>query len=136
MLLVFITFLLLIFILNAWLYRPMLAFIQQRECLLGENARGIEEQKAEIESLRAEIEQVLVEAKDEAKQIKDLAISQAQALYDEKFCKTKADLDARYQGLLNELKEKQMLIRSELGKTQSALNAEVKVKFASLGELK
>ncbi|RDU68719.1 F0F1 ATP synthase subunit B' [Helicobacter cholecystus] len=135
MLLVFVTFLLLIFILNIWLYRPMLAFMQQRERLLGENAQGIEEKKAEIQRLKAQIEQVLMEAKDEAKQIRDLATSQAQALYDEKFEKTKAELDLRYLTSLNELKEKQVVIRSELEKTQNALNTEVKVKFTSLGEI-
>lgn len=136
MLLVFITFLLLIFILNAWLFRPMLAFMQQRERLLGENARGIEEQKAEVERLEAEIEQVLMNAKNEAKQIKDLATAQAQALYDEKFGKTKAELEVRYQNSLNDLRERQALVRTELEKTQTSLNAEVKAKFASLGEIK
>ena len=136
MLLVFVTFFLLIFILNAWLYRPMLAFMQQRDRLLGENAQGVEEQKAEIKKLKAEIEEVLANAKIEAKAIKDQATSQAQALYDEKFEKTKYELDMRFSQALQELSEKRHIVKQELQQAQGILHAEVKAKFASLGDLK
>lgn len=136
MLLVFIVFLLLIFILNTWLYRPMLDFMQHRDRLLGENASDIEEQREEIQRIKVEIEEVLSNAQAEAKQIKEQAVKQAQILYDEKFTRAKAEIDLRYANALEGLQEKRKLIRKYLEESQDQLHMEVKNKFNSLGDLK
>lgn len=136
MLLVFVTFMLLILILNTWLYRPMLELVAKREALLGADAKGVEEQKKEIEKLKNETEEVLREARAEAKKIKDLATLEAQGIYEEKLNRSKAEISNRFLNSENELKERRAEIREELQKNASVFEEEVREKFLSLGGCK
>lgn len=136
MLLVFVTFMLLILILNTWLYRPILELIQKREALLGEDAKGIEEQKKEIAQLRFEAEEVLRHARAEAKKIKDLATLEAQGTFEEKLNRSKAEIGNRFLSSQKELEERRAEIRAELAKNASIFEEEVRGKFLSLGGCK
>lgn len=136
MLLVFVTFMLLILILNTWLYRPILQLIQKREALLGEDAKGIEEQKKEIAQLKLEAEEVLRHARAEAKKIKDLATLEAQGIFEEKLNRSKAEIGNRFLSSQKELEERRAEIRAELEKNASIFEGEVKGKFLSLGGCK
>lgn len=136
MLLVFVTFMLLILILNTWLYRPILQLIQKREALLGEDAKGIEEQKKEIAQLKLEAEEVLRHARAEAKKIKDLATLEAQGIFEEKLNRSKAEIGNRFLSSQKELEERRAEIRAELEKNTSIFEGEVKGKFLSLGGCK
>lgn len=136
MLLVFVTFMLLILILNTWLYRPILQLIQKREALLGEDAKGIEEQKKEIAQLKFEAEEVLRHARAEAKKIKDLATLEAQGIFEEKLNRSKAEIGNRFLSSQKELEERRAEIRAELEKNASIFEGEVKGKFLSLGGCK
>lgn len=136
MLLVFVTFMLLILILNTWLYRPILQLIQKREALLGEDAKGIEEQKKEIAQLKLEAEEVLKHARAEAKKIKDLATLEAQGIFEEKLNRSKAEIGNRFLSSQKELEERRAEIRAELEKNASIFEGEVKGKFLSLGGCK
>lgn len=133
MLLVFVTFMLLILILNIWLYRPMLELIQKRDSLLGENAREVEEQKREIAQLKCEAEEILRHARIEAKKIKDLATLEAQGIFEEKLNRSKAEIGNRFLSSQKELEERRAEIRTELEKNASIFGEEVKGKFLSLG---
>lgn len=136
MLLVFVTFMLLILILNTWLYRPILQLIQKREALLDEDAKGIEEQKKEIAQLKLEAEEVLRHARAEAKKIKDLATLEAQGIFEEKLNRSKAEIGNRFLSSQKELEERRAEIRAELEKNASIFEGEVKGKFLSLGGCK
>lgn len=136
MLLVFVTFMLLILILNTWLYRPMLELIQKREALLGDDARGIEEQKKEIAQLKLEAEEVLRHARNEAKKIKDLATLEAQGVYEEKLNRSKTEIGNRFLNSQRELQERRAEIKQELQKNSAIFEEEVRSKFLSLGGCK
>lgn len=136
MLLVFVTFMLLILILNTWLYRPILELIQRRDALLGEDAKGIEEQKKEIAQLKLEAEEVLRHARAEAKKIKDLATLEAQGVFEEKLNRSKSEISNRFVNSQKELDERRAQIREELAKNASIFEEEVKAKFLSLGGCK
>lgn len=136
MLLVFVTFMLLILILNTWLYRPILELIQRRDALLGEDAKGIEEQKKEIAQLKLEAQEVLGHARAEAKKIKDLATLEAQGVFEEKLNRSKSEISNRFVNSQRELEESREQIREELAKNASIFEEEVKGKFLSLGGYK
>lgn len=134
MLLVFVTFMLLILILNTWLYRPMVELIQKRDALLGEDAKGIEEQKREVAELKLEAEEVLKHAREEAKKVKDLATLEAQGVYEEKLNRSKTELSNRFLSSQKELNSKREEIRQELQKNSKIFEEEIRNKFLSLGE--
>lgn len=133
MLLVFVTFVLLILILNAWLYRPMLEFIQKRDALLGEDARGLEEQKEEVARLRLEADEVLRHARSEAKKIKDCATLEAQEIYEEKIGRLKIEIESRFLNARRELSQKRAEIHQELQERSYVFEERVRDKFLALG---
>lgn len=136
MLLVFVTFMLLILILNTWLYRPILELIQKRDALLGEDAKGIEEQKNEVAQLRHEAEEVLRGAREEAKKIKELATLEAQGIYEEKLNRLKSEIGNRFLNSQKELEEKREMIKTQLQNNSHLFEEEVRNKFLSLGGCK
>lgn len=136
MLLVFVTFMLLILILNTCLYRPILELLKKREALLGEDAKDLQEQKNEITQLKVEAEKVLAEARDQAKKIKDLATLEAQGVYEEKLNRSKAEIGNRFLNAQRELDQKREQIKEELRKNAGVFEDEVRKKFLALGGCK
>lgn len=136
MLLVFVTFMLLILILNTCLYRPILELLKKREALLGEDAKDLQEQRNEITQLKVEAEKVLAEARDQAKKIKDLATLEAQGVYEEKLNRSKAEIGNRFLNAQRELDQKREQIKEELRKNAGVFEEEVRKKFLALGGCK
>lgn len=136
MLLVFVTFMLLILILNTCLYRPILELLKKREALLGEDAKDLQEQRNEIAQLKVETEKVLTEARDQAKKIKDLATLEAQGVYEEKLNRSKAEIGNRFLNAQRELDQKRGQIKEELRKNAGVFEEEVRKKFLALGGCK
>lgn len=136
MLLVFVTFMLLILILNTCLYRPILELLKKREALLGEDAKDLQEQRNEIAKLKVETEKVLAEARDQAKKIKDLATLEAQGVYEEKLNRSKAEIGNRFLNAQRELDHKREQIKEELRKNAGVFEEEVRKKFLALGGCK
>lgn len=136
MLLVFVTFMLLILILNTCLYRPILELLKKREALLGEDAKDLQEQRNEIAQLKVEAEKVLAEARDQAKKIKDLATLEAQGVYEEKLNRSKAEIGNRFLNAQRELDQKREQIKEELRKNAGVFEEEVRKKFLALGGCK
>lgn len=136
MLLVFVTFMLLILILNTCLYRPILELLRKREALLGEDAKDLQEQRNEIAKLKVEAEKVLTEARDQAKKIKDLATLEAQGVYEEKLNRSKAEIGNRFLNAQRELDQKREQIKEELRKNAGVFEEEVRKKFLALGGCK
>lgn len=114
----------------------MLELIQKREALLGDDARGIEEQKKEIVQLKMEAEEVLRHARNEAKKIKDLATLEAQGVYEEKLNRSKTEIGNRFLNSQRELQERRAEIKQELQKNSAIFEKEVRSKFLSLGGCK
>lgn len=133
MLLVFIVFMTLIFLLNSWLYRPVLRIIQKRKELLDEDGSVLSNLKAEIEEIKARAQEVLVDARAQASKIKEEAVREAQSDYDERFNRAKSEIESRFLLSQKELKERQVKLYSELETKVPVFTQAIQAKMDSLG---
>lgn len=130
MLLVFITFMLLIYLLNQWLFKPMFAFIDHRESFIEQETSDTQSYKDDIEKIEQEIAQTLASARKEAAQILENATKEAKVAYEEKISAKKAENDSKLASAKQELEEQKSQLYAELLEQlpifKTALNAKLK----------
>lgn len=79
MLSVAVIFLITMFLLNQWLFKPLIAFMEEREAKLNEQLKMINSNSVDTEKLEKEIEEILTNAKREAAKIREEAKAKALA---------------------------------------------------------
>lgn len=130
MLLVFITFMLLIYLLNQWLFKPMFAFMDNREDFINREISNTQSHKGDIETIENEITQILSLARKEAAQILDNATKEAKTAYEEKINAKKAENENKFAQAKQELEEQKSRLYTDLLEQlpifKTALNAKLK----------
>lgn len=114
MLFVFIVFILLIIILNFWLYRPILDFMAKREEMFSSETSKLDEEKGKIARLHKEAQELIANARHEARIIRELANKEAGAKYEESFERAKNEIEARFIESKKILDEQRSVLREEL----------------------
>lgn len=82
MLLVFFLFILCVILLNKWLYKPILEFMDSRDNMIKNDLENSNSNDSEIEAIQSEINIILDNAKKEAALLKERAHTQAKLNYD------------------------------------------------------
>lgn len=82
MLLVFFLFILCVILLNKWLYKPILEFMDSRDNMIKNDLENSSNNDSEIEAIQSEIDIILDNAKKEATLLKERAHAQAKLNYD------------------------------------------------------
>lgn len=77
MALVFVLFIASVYLLNKWLYQPILAFMDARDKMISDDLANASSNDGEIEAIRAESASIIESAKKEATAIKEKAILEA-----------------------------------------------------------
>ncbi len=107
MLLVFVTFMLLIFLLNQWLFKPMLAFMSNRDSFIDQEITNTQGYRGEIES----------------------ATKEAKTNYEEKINAKKVENESKLAQAKQELEEQKSQLYAELLEQlpvfKNALNAKL-----------
>lgn len=126
MLLVFVLFILSIFLLNKWLYQPVLNFMDARDNMIKNDLENANSNDSSIETIHNEINDILQLAKKEATEIKEQAIEKAKLEYnkqiDEEKSANEKDLAIfleSLQGQKDELKKSLLLQIPEFQKSLS-----------------
>ena len=96
MALVFFTFLILIYLLNRILYKPLLGFMDARDSSIKKDSEGIEGNAADVKALKAEAEVILQNARQEASLIKNKAQENAKQMADAKITQKREELNLKY----------------------------------------
>ena len=130
MLLVFITFMLLIYLLNQWLFKPMFKFMNDREASIESDLSNTQSQKGEIESINEQIAQNISAARKEAAQILESATKEAKSAYENAIEAKKAENESKLAQCKQELQEQKAELYKELLEQlpvfKSALSAKLK----------
>ncbi|PZT47687.1 F0F1 ATP synthase subunit B' [Helicobacter valdiviensis] len=130
MALVLVIFLILIYLLNQILYKPLIGFMDARDASIKRDSEGIEGNTNEIKMLKMEAEEVLVKAKQEAADIKSKAQEVAKEKAEIKISQKKSELQQKYLEFTRELEdEKERLQETLLGQVpqfQTALQSKLK----------
>lgn len=114
MLLVFVCFIVLLVLLNQWLYKPLLKFMDDRDAMINKDLHDIKGSAQEIAEIEKQIANVLGGAQKEAKTIIDKATAQARALSESTIAQKKQELDAKMVEFHKELAIEQENLKKEL----------------------
>ncbi|WP_457597599.1 F0F1 ATP synthase subunit B family protein [Hydrogenimonas sp.] len=132
MLLVAVVFLVLLFLLNSWLYQPLLRFMDERDRSIRKDLENVSSNSHEIEELRAKAEAVIAQAKSEAAEMRAKTIEESKLLAQSKVEAKKEELEKAYQAFLGELKEEEERLKSELLSQMPLFKESLKAKFSQI----
>jgi F-type H+-transporting ATPase subunit b len=80
MLLVAVVFLVLLTLLNNWLYQPLMKFMDERDKSIRKDLENVSSNTHEVEELRAKAEAVIAQAKNEAASMRAKTIDESKLL--------------------------------------------------------
>lgn len=114
MLFVFCLFLLCIVLLNQWLYKPILNFIDARDKMIKDDLESSSNNDSEIIEIQNKINNILEDAKKEAMLIKEQAQLQSKADYDKKIDDVKANNEKELMSFVESLNKEKDILKQEL----------------------
>ena len=118
MALVFVIFLVLVYLLNRMLYKPLLGFMDTRDASIKKDNEGIEGNAANIKALKKEADDILQKAREEAALIKNKAYESAKETAEVKITDKKNELTQKYNAFMTSLEDEKerlkMSLRSEV----------------------
>ncbi|WP_104721176.1 F0F1 ATP synthase subunit B family protein [Helicobacter mesocricetorum] len=114
MALVFGIFLILVYLLNDILYKPLLHFMDTREDSIRRDSEGIQENMTDVKALQDEIEEILKNAKKEAAIIKNKAHESAKKNAEIKIAQKREELERKYNDFVVNLQNEKELLRTSL----------------------
>lgn len=127
MVMTIVVFLALIYFLNQKLYKPLLAFMEERENSIKKDEELANQNTLDLNIDKAELEKVVSEANMSASQIKNEAIQKAKDKVDEILSKKKVELQADFDDFMNDLaKQKDEIkagLQSKIPEFQNSLKA-------------
>ena len=132
MLLVAVVFLVLLTLLNSWLYQPLLRFMDERDRDIRKNLENVSSDTKEIDELNAKAEEVIAQAKNEAAALRAKTIEESKLLAQSKIEAKKEELEEAYRSFLDELKKDEEQLRSELLSQMPLFKESLKAKFSQV----
>lgn len=130
MLLVFITFIVLIYLLNQWLFKPMFIFMNDRDSFIEREISSTQRYRHDIKQIEEEIQKTISVARKEAAHILETATKEAKATYEEKINAKKAEHEGKLTQYKKELEEQKSQLYAELLEQlptfKTALNTKLK----------
>ncbi len=132
LLLTAIVFLALIFLLNSWLYRPLLAFMEQREESIRRDLENASSNEEGSQKLLEEAKAIITEAKAQASAMKKEAIDEVKAEIAKMIEAKKEELESRKVVFMEELKKEEESVRSTLISQMPLFKEALKAKFNTL----
>jgi F-type H+-transporting ATPase subunit b len=91
-----VVFLILIAVLNSWLYRPLLSYMSKRDADLKRDLQQVGSNDDEVSALIAKSEQTVMDAKLEAAALREKVIADAKELAQSKLDAKRAELAGEY----------------------------------------
>lgn len=114
MLLVFCLFILCVFLLNQWLYKPILEFMDARDKMIKDDLESSSSNDAEIEEIKDQINTILENAKKEATTIKEQMQLQVKNEYDRKIDEVKSRNEKELASFIDSLKQEKDELKQAL----------------------
>lgn len=127
-----IVFLVLIYLLNTMLYKPMLKFMDERESSIKQSERSVAATAGDLSAYEAEIEQVLLKAREEAGRIRLRAQSEAKEEASKLIDAKRVELEQRYEEFLLSLRAQKAELKTELKADMPMLKSALAKKLASI----
>ncbi|WP_120945556.1 MULTISPECIES: F0F1 ATP synthase subunit B family protein [Helicobacter] len=132
MLVVFLTFLVLVWLSNAWIYKPMLANMDARQGAIGQDGEFIEKTSQEIARLKQEADHQRKEAHIQANKILQESLQKARQDYEHVLAQKESDLQKDLEVFMQGLKESKSALKLQLSQDLPALELSLQQKISQM----
>lgn len=132
MLLVFVVFLVSVFLLNTWLYRPLLGFMEKREASIDQDLQSVQQSDQEINKINQEIKQILEDARLQSSQIIEQATAEAKSEYEAKIAKKKLESTSKIDDFFVELEKEKSSLKSSVLSHMQDFESSLKTRISQI----
>lgn len=130
MLLVFVVFLLTMVLLNVWLFKPLIGFMDEREATLRKDLDSISSSDTQVQEIQQQIQDILSDARARSSEILQKATSDAKSHYEANLQKKQEELAKKLQDFRANLERQKEVSKKELlahlGEFEDALKLKIK----------
>jgi F-type H+-transporting ATPase subunit b len=127
-----IVFLVLIAVLNSWLYNPLFNFMNKRDADIKKDLDEVGNNDGEVAALTKEAEKIIGDAKLEAVALREKVIADAKELADSKLEAKRAELASEYAAFEKSLAEDREQLKNALLSQVPLFKEAVKAKFSQI----
>lgn len=125
-------FLLMIVLLNNWLYKPMLSYMEDRDASIKNDLAEANGNDSEIKVLEAKAVSIIDDAKAEAAQLRQKMLEDAKLLASSKIEAKRSELEGEYNTFTAELKVERESLKGSLLSQKTQLHDALKSKFSQI----
>ncbi len=111
---VFVVFVLLLWAMNVWVYRPLLAFMDNRQAEIKDSLAKIKTDNAQSVEIRHQIETLLKEAAEKRREMIAEAIQKATESYDAVIKQKENDLNQEFEAFVKQLQNEKQALKEQL----------------------
>ncbi len=132
MALVFLVFMVTLYLLNIWLFQPLLNFMQKRDESIHQDLQEISDSASEVEQIEREIVQILDQARKEARFMIEKAQNDARASYESKMAKYRFDNQNKIDEFLRDLNVQKAELKAQILANKTSLLDTLKTKIGQI----
>lgn len=111
---VFVVFVLLLWAMNVWVYRPLLAFMDNRQAEMKDSLAKIKTDNAQSVEIRHQIEALLKEAAEKRREMIAEAIQKATESYDAVIKQKENELNQEFEAFIKQLQNEKQALKEQL----------------------
>ncbi|KOO66104.1 ATP F0F1 synthase subunit B' [Helicobacter pylori] len=111
---VFVVFVLLLWAMNVWVYRPLLAFMDNRQAEIKDSLAKIKTDNAQSVEIRHQIETLLKEAAEKRREMIAEAIQKAAESYDAVIKQKENELNQELEAFVKQLQNEKQALKEQL----------------------
>ncbi len=111
---VFVVFVLLLWAMNVWVYRPLLAFMDNRQAEIKDSLAKIKTDNAQSVEIRHQIETLLKEAAEKRREVIAEAIQKATESYDAVIKQKENELNQEFEAFAKQLQNEKQALKEQL----------------------
>ncbi|WP_120871142.1 FoF1 ATP synthase subunit B' [Helicobacter pylori] len=111
---VFVVFVLLLWAMNVWVYRPLLAFMDNRQAEIKDSLAKIKTDNAQSVEIRHQIETLLKEAAERRREMIAEAIQKATESYDAVIKQKENELNQEFEAFAKQLQNEKQTLKEQL----------------------
>lgn len=111
---VFVVFVLLLWAMNVWVYRPLLAFMDNRQAEIKDSLAKIKMDNTQSVEIRHQIETLLKEAAEKRREMIAEAIQKAAESYDAVIKQKENELNQEFEAFAKQLQNEKQILKEQL----------------------
>jgi len=127
-----VVFLVLIALLNSWLYNPLLAYMQKRDDDIKKDLSEVGNNDDEIAALHAQADKIISDAKAEATALREKVVNEAKELSESKIEAKRAELAEKFAAFTASLKEERESLNNALLSEVPLFKEAIKAKISKI----